>query len=195
MAGANVWGRILADALRQFEPVIINEQGTQRADKLAQWLSPDYGPSLGEHVVSSNALLQVPACDYIINGGVGAIFKSDLLSRPSIGLLNAHPGLLPEYRGLDPVCWALNNGDPQGATVHFMDEGIDTGPILIRRVLKNTNANSLVDLRLEVLEFASHLMWEYLNEPESFPPRVQRQDKGNYYGRFEDPGRLDLFFG
>jgi len=194
MAGANVWGRIVANALAQLQPTIINEEGTRRAEKLAHWLSPNHGPPLGEHKQTSNALVDVPDCDYIVNGGVGAIFKNDLLSLPRKGMLNAHPGLLPEYRGLDPVCWALSNHDPQGATVHFIDEGIDTGPILIRRPLKETSAQSLVDLRLEVLEFAARLTREFLSDPEAHPPMAQRPEEGNYYGRFENPGALDAFF-
>lgn len=52
-----------------------------------------------------------------------------LLSIPSYGFLNIHPSLLPDYRGPTPVFWQLRDGARTGVTVHFMDEGLDTGDI------------------------------------------------------------------
>jgi methionyl-tRNA formyltransferase len=53
---------------------------------------------------------------------------------PRFGAINIHPSLLPAYRGPAPVLWAIRNGDPDiGVTVHRIDEGIDTGPILAQR--------------------------------------------------------------
>jgi methionyl-tRNA formyltransferase len=54
---------------------------------------------------------------------------STLLALPRHGFLNVHPSLLPAYRGPAPVFWALRNGDTAGVTVHFMDEGLDTGDL------------------------------------------------------------------
>lgn len=191
MAGGNVWGRILAARLTKFEPIVINEVGTKRAEKLSSWLAPDYGPPLGDHFAVSDLFADWPSCDYAINGGVGAILRSRHLAHPRLGFLNAHPGLLPQYRGLDPVCWTLLHGDPQGATVHMMDEGIDTGPILIRRSMPWTPACSVVELRLKVLEFAASLVSEFLGHPEAFPSQPQNLTEGNYWGPFENPERLD----
>lgn len=191
MCGANVWGRILAAKLAPFEPLIVNETGTKRADKLARWLAPDHGPPLGDHLTVSNLFADLPPCDYAINGGVGAILRAPVLSQPRIGFLNAHPGLLPEYRGVDPVCWSLHRGDPQGATVHFMDEGIDTGPILLRRAMGPASARDIVTLRLQVLEFAASLVAEFLKDPAAYPPQPQDPAEGAYFGPFENPAQLD----
>ena len=51
------------------------------------------------------------------------------LAVPRLGFLNLHPSLLPAYRGPQPLFWQLRDGAPTGATVHFMDEGLDTGDI------------------------------------------------------------------
>lgn len=56
---------------------------------------------------------------------------AELLRLPRLGCLNVHPSLLPANRGPDPFFWTFARGDAEtGATVHLMDEGFDTGPIL-----------------------------------------------------------------
>lgn len=69
--------------------------------------------------------------DLVILGGA-PILPDRILERARVGVLNAHPGLLPHYRGVDVVAHAVLNGDPVGATVHFVDAGIDTGRIVAR---------------------------------------------------------------
>lgn len=56
-------------------------------------------------------------------------FPPAVLRLPRLGILNIHPSLLPAYRGPLPVFWQLRDGAPTGATVHYMDEGLDTGDI------------------------------------------------------------------
>ena len=54
-----------------------------------------------------------------------------LLGLPPLGFLNLHPSLLPAYRGPAPLFWAFRNGErATGVTVHFMDEGLDSGGIV-----------------------------------------------------------------
>jgi methionyl-tRNA formyltransferase len=71
--------------------------------------------------------------DVLILAGTG-IVPPAILRIPSVATLNAHPGLLPWVRGVCPLEHALLRGVALGATVHAVDAGIDTGPI-IRRVL------------------------------------------------------------
>lgn len=61
------------------------------------------------------------------------IYRSDTLAAFRLGILNAHIGLLPRYRGRSVMEWSLLQGDPAGVTVFFMDEGIDTGPRIVAR--------------------------------------------------------------
>jgi methionyl-tRNA formyltransferase len=60
-----------------------------------------------------------------------------ILELPRFGCLNVHPSLLPRHRGLDPVFWTLRRGDREsGVTIHLMDKGYDSGPIVLQeRVL------------------------------------------------------------
>jgi methionyl-tRNA formyltransferase len=61
---------------------------------------------------------------------------AELLAVPRLGFLNFHFGLLPEMRGADPIFESIRQRLPVvGATVHVMDEGLDTGPIVLREEL------------------------------------------------------------
>lgn len=58
-------------------------------------------------------------------------FPSAFLKLPRFGCLNLHPSLLPAYRGPTPLFWMARHGEPQaGVTLHFLDEGLDTGDIV-----------------------------------------------------------------
>ena len=71
--------------------------------------------------------------DLIISLRFGQIVRLDLLSIPKQGIINFHASMLPRYAGLGSVFQALNQGDNQiGCTVHRMDQGIDTGEILVQ---------------------------------------------------------------
>jgi methionyl-tRNA formyltransferase len=62
----------------------------------------------------------------------GAILQRQVFEIARIGTLNLHPGIAPLIRGQNPISWALWEREPGwlGATVHYIDEGIDTGPVL-----------------------------------------------------------------
>jgi folate-dependent phosphoribosylglycinamide formyltransferase PurN len=64
---------------------------------------------------------------------MGVVYRRPVLDCFAVGLLNAHIGLLPEYRGRCVMEWSLLRGDPTGITVFFIDEGIDTGPRTVLR--------------------------------------------------------------
>ena len=63
----------------------------------------------------------------------GQIIPKAILDIPPLGCLNVHPSLLPKYRGAAPINWSLLNGDSKtGVTIMLMDEGMDTGDILLQ---------------------------------------------------------------
>lgn len=99
--------------------------------------------------------------DVIVLGGA-RIIRKPVIRIPTVGVLNAHPGLLPHYRGVDVVAWAALNGDPVGVTVHFVDEGVDTGGILVRRTVPVEPGDDLDALRTKAEHLAGQLMAETL---------------------------------
>jgi len=71
--------------------------------------------------------------DLIVSINASQKFKSELLALPRLGCINVHGALLPRYRGRLPSFWVLANGEKEtGATVHFMNEELDDGPILLQ---------------------------------------------------------------
>jgi methionyl-tRNA formyltransferase len=73
---------------------------------------------------------------------------------PHLGVLNVHLGLLPEVRGMSSPEWSLIKHIPVGVTIHYVDAGIDTGPILQRCEYPGTaQCNSLSDLRNRLIAF------------------------------------------
>lgn len=79
-------------------------------------------------------ILQALSPDVIVLGQTG-IVRDSVLRIPKIGALNAHPGILPNYRGIDCGWWAIydNNFDGVGSTVHWVDAGVDTGNIILQQ--------------------------------------------------------------
>ncbi len=69
----------------------------------------------------------------VVLAAFGQIIPKDILDIPPRGCLNVHPSLLPKYRGAAPINWSLINGDGKtGVTIMLMDEGTDTGDILLQ---------------------------------------------------------------
>ena len=81
---------------------------------------------------SSDALIQSLAPDIIVVVAYGCIIPPQLLHVARYGCINLHVSLLPKYRGSAPIQWAVLNGDTQtGVTIMQLDEGVDTGDILM----------------------------------------------------------------
>ena len=75
--------------------------------------------------------------DVICVVAYGKIIPKEILDIPRLGCINVHGSLLPKYRGAAPIQWAVLNGDKEtGVTTMFMDEGMDTGDMIEKEVVK-----------------------------------------------------------
>lgn len=73
------------------------------------------------------------APDMVVVVAFGQILPKDMIEGPPLGCINVHPSLLPKYRGAAPMNWALIRGEAKtGITIMRMDEGVDSGDILIQ---------------------------------------------------------------
>ena len=86
--------------------------------------------------------LQKIASDLFVSMSFNQIFHREVLSVPRLGTINCHAGKLPYYRGRNILNWALINDEPNfGITVHYVDEGIDTGDIILQDDYPITDAD------------------------------------------------------
>jgi folate-dependent phosphoribosylglycinamide formyltransferase PurN len=91
----------------------------------------------------------------------GDILRDEVLKVPRLGVLNAHLALLPEIRGMSSPEWSLLCGVPPGITIHFMDSGVDTGPIHLRREFAGADGcDSLAELRNKMIAEGIELIAE-----------------------------------
>jgi phosphoribosylglycinamide formyltransferase 1 len=94
-------------------------------------------------------------------GGYMQLLSGSFLSAFPAGVINVHPALLPAFPGLDAVGQALAYGVKVfGVTVHFVDEGVDTGPVILQRAIELPDAGD----RDEVLERLHPIEHELLPE-------------------------------
>jgi phosphoribosylglycinamide formyltransferase 1 len=78
--------------------------------------------------------LQGLGVDLVVLGGYMELLCAGLVARFRNRIVNVHPALLPSFPGLDPIGQALEGGVKiTGVTVHFVDEGVDSGPIILQR--------------------------------------------------------------
>jgi len=101
--------------------------------------------------------------DAIIVVAYGRIIPKWMLDLPPFGNLNLHGSLLPKYRGAAPIQWAVANGEPvTGVTTMRLDEGLDTGDILMQREMAIAPDQTALDLFPLLAEMGAALMVETL---------------------------------
>ncbi|KAG0771070.1 hypothetical protein G6F22_016814 [Rhizopus arrhizus] len=102
-----------------------------------------------DEAAEARALLEQVAPDVMVVAAYGRILPQWVLDLPRLGCLNIHASLLPRWRGAAPIQRAIEAGDAQtGVTIMQMDEGLDTGDMLLERVVPitgDTNAAQLHD--------------------------------------------------
>ncbi len=114
------------------------------------------------------------------------ILKQELIELPKYGSINLHPSLLPLYRGMSPQHWPIINGDSEtGITVHFIDEGVDTGDIIVQKKLSIGQDTYVFDLQNQMKIIYATIVKEALEIIESLKGNYFKQSdlKGSYFGR------------
>jgi methionyl-tRNA formyltransferase len=138
---------------------------------------------LGVNGKAGRGLIKAMKPDILIMAGAG-IVGHKLLKIPTIGTLNAHMGILPFFRGMNVAEWSVLHGAPVGATVHFVDRGIDTGRIVAVRELGGDGIGSLDDLRRRIDEAQLELLAQAvlaLVNGHDLPTYAQKADEGRQF--------------
>ena len=122
-------------------------------------------------------LLEQIAPDVILVVAYGRIIPKWMLELPRYGNLNLHASVLPKYRGAAPIQWAVANGEPEtGATTMRLDEGLDTGEILLQRVMPIAPDQTSEDIFPLLAEMGASLMVETLNGLAAGTIAARKQD-------------------
>ena len=102
------------------------------ARPLADWLGQREALTVRETPVSAQEIAAL-APDLIVSHSYRHILKRDVLAAAPDRFINLHISLLPYNRGADPNLWSFLDETPKGVSIHLIDEGIDTGALLLQR--------------------------------------------------------------
>ena len=135
------------------------------------------------------------APDLIVVVAFGQILSKEILSLPPLGCINVHASLLPRYRGAAPMQWAIVRGEKEtGVTTMFMDEGLDTGDMLMRETLPITQAMTAAELHDAMMKLGADVLEKTLfSLSEGTLKRTPQDDALSTYAPLLDKevGRID----
>ncbi|NWF74534.1 MAG: methionyl-tRNA formyltransferase [Nitrospirae bacterium] len=121
--------------------------------------------------------------DLIAVAAFGRILPPAILSLPRLGCINVHGSLLPKYRGAGPIQWAIINGETEtGITTMLMDEGMDTGSMLLQEAIPITSEDTAGTLSPRLAELGGKLLVE----------TIARLKAGTLVPRPQDSSRATL---
>lgn len=128
----------------------------------------------------------------------GRFIPSKLLRIPPYGFVNVHPSLLPRHRGPAPIQWAIYSGDKEtGVTTMLLDEGMDTGPILLQRATPIHPKEHAPQLEARLALLGAELLVATLKglEDTSLKPKPQDPSQATVTPKLERKmGRVDWSF-
>jgi len=132
--------------------------------------------------------------DVIVDIACGFLVPKEILEFPQYGCINIHPSLLPRWRGAAPIQRAILNGDKEtGVTIMKMDEGLDTGPILLQQkcVIHDTDTTETLSKRL--IELGSKTLVTFLENIHSLHIKLETQsDKDSSYAEKIEKSMADI---
>lgn len=126
--------------------------------------------------------------DAAVTAAYGLILPKAVLDAPRLGCINVHASLLPRWRGAAPIQRAIMAGDDKtGVTIMQVDEGLDTGPILLTRSLPITGATTAGTLHDDLAEMGARLTVEALDllAKGEISPVPQPADGSTYAAKIE----------
>ena len=129
------------------------------------------------------AQLREVAADAFVVVAYGQILSQEILDMPRIGCINVHGSILPEYRGAAPIQWSIYNGDREtGITTMLMDQGLDTGDMLLKAYTKIDLLDNSLDIAIKLADQGAELLIETLLKLDSnaLQPTKQNDDESSY---------------
>ena len=123
--------------------------------------------------------------ELIVVVAFGQILPKSILDIPKYGCVNVHVSLLPKYRGAAPINWVIINGEEKtGVTTMYMDEGLDTGDIILKKEMLLNDEITAGELHDEMMVHGSELLKETIELiAKGEAPREKQNDEdfGNLF--------------
>jgi methionyl-tRNA formyltransferase len=183
--------RALADAEEVIAVVTQPDRPRGRGQEVAPPPAKELALALGLHVLQPERVKEPPVIaqlkelkpNLIVVAAFGQILPPPVLGIPPFGCINVHPSLLPKYRGAAPINWAIINGETRtGVTTYCMDEGMDTGPILLVREVKIKEDETAEELGEQLAAIGGALARETIQglKEQSLQPIPQDEQGASY---------------
>ncbi len=138
------------------------------------------------------SLLEINFFDLVILFGYRHILRKEFFSKFSVPFINLHISYLPWNRGSHPNFWSFYENTPSGVTIHLVDEGIDTGPILFQKEIKfNKKKETFSDTYRKLILEVENLFIENINSiiNKDFVP-IPQKGKGTYHELSDLPSQF-----
>ena len=145
----------------------------------------------------TRALLASLGPEAVVVFAYGRILPPSLLAVPPRGCINVHTSLLPKYRGAAPIQWAIARGEREtGVTTMLMDEGLDTGDMLLKRATPIGPQETAVELSVRLAGMGAELIAETLARIDEISPEPQDGSLATLAPVLSrDDGRIDWALG
>ncbi|MFC1961610.1 methionyl-tRNA formyltransferase [Chloroflexota bacterium] len=199
LANNRVGYQVLSWLKEQGEEVVglvIHPEGRQKFAREileAAALPPDkvyYGTQLNEPDTLRS--LRGLRADIALSVFFGYLLRGEILKLFSHGVINLHPAYLPYNRGAYPNIWSIVEGTPVGATLHSVDEGVDTGDIIARKEVSVTPVDTGETLYRKLEEASVDLFretWPFIRTGKA--PRIPQDESAGTYHLTRDVENLD----
>lgn len=159
--------------------------------------TPDYvqpiKESLSKHFTLVNSLDEA---DLAVVASYGHILTPEELAAPKMGVINAHPSLLPLYRGATPIQSAILNGDSiSGITIIKMDEEVDHGPIIYQESLELSNSDNFDTLSKKMFLRCAEILPKIIEDftTGKITPQTQNHKQATFCSRLtKEAGFFDI---
>lgn len=118
----------------------------------------------GDDAENAMRILKEIAPELIVVTAYGQILPKEILDLPKYGCINIHASLLPKYRGAAPINWVLLNGETEtGVTSMQMNEGLDTGDMLVKRAVAIGENETYPELYSRLSEIGGEILMETID--------------------------------
>ena len=144
---------------------------------------PAWQPKRVKKSQETLAKLREAAADAFVVVAYGQILSQEILDMPRLGCINVHGSILPQYRGAAPIQWSIYNGDREtGITTMLMDQGLDTGDMLLKAYTKVGLLDNSLDIAIKLANQGAELLIETLLklDSNSLTPTPQNDAESTY---------------